>query len=166
MESAPSWAFPTRWILPPAWAWPLYYYVLVPLKIVFRDTLTYILVIASLVQIVGRFIKKFSPTLYKAFGIYLPLITTNCAVLGVVQENTDVGIQVGQTMAQNFGRSRANALGTSLGYLIRIVIFACVRERRKENTSTTPKAFRGTAEALVVAGIRAIAIRGLRGIGA
>ena len=69
-------------------------------------------------------------------------------------------------MAQNFGRSRANALGTSLGYLIRIVIFACVRERRKENTSTTPKAFRGTAEALVVAGIRAIAIRGLRGIGA
>ena len=146
--------------------WPLYYYVLVPLKIVFRDTLTYILVIASLVQIVGRFIKKFSPTLYKAFGIYLPLITTNCAVLGVVQENTDVGIQVGQTMAQNFGRSRANALGTSLGYLIRIVIFACVRQRRKENTSTTPKAFRGTAEALVVAGIRAIAIRGLRGIGA
>ncbi len=149
--------------------WPLYYFVLVPCQITFRDTLTYILVIASLVQIVGRFIKKFSPSLYKAFGIYLPLITTNCAVLGVVQENTAVALEANATAlerAQNFGKCRANALGTSLGYLIRIVIFACIRERRKENTSSTPKALRGTAEALIVAGIMAIAIMGLRGIGA
>ena len=74
------------------------------------DTVVYILVIASLVQIVGLFIKKYSPALYKSLGIYLPLITTNCAVLGVVQENTDTQL--------TFALSMANALGTSLGYLL------------------------------------------------
>ena len=71
--------------------WPLYNFVLVPAGVPFLDTVAYILVIASLVQLVGLFIKKFSPSLYKSLGIYLPLITTNCAVLGVVQSNTDGG---------------------------------------------------------------------------
>lgn len=152
--------------------WPIYYFILTPLNIRFMDTLTYILVIASLVQIVGLFIKKYSPSLYKAFGIYLPLITTNCAVLGVVQDNTDAGLTAAQRalgamgMAQNFGLSMANAIGTSVGYLIMIVLFACIRERLQEYSSEAPKSFKGVAQALIVAGIMAIAVMGLQGIGA
>lgn len=136
--------------------WPLYNYVLAPLNIPFMDTLTYILVIASLVQVVGLVIKKYSAPLYKAFGIYLPLITTNCAVLGVVQSNTDTGL--------GFGLSMANAIGTSLGFLIVIVIFACIRERLESLNGN--KAFKGAPLALVVASLMAMAFMGLMGIGA
>lgn len=135
--------------------WPLYTYVLDPLGIPFMDTLAYILVIASLVQIVGLFIKKFSPTLYKGFGIYLPLITTNCAVLGVVQGNTDSGL--------SFGMSMANALGTGLGYLVMICVFAFIRMKLEGNQ--TPKAFKGVAIALITAAIMSMAMMGLSGIG-
>lgn len=145
--------------------WPIYYFILTPLNIAYMDTLTYILVIASLVQIVGLFIKKFSPSLYKGFGIYLPLITTNCAVLGVVQGNTDAGLG-NMSMAANFGTSMANAIGTSIGFLVMIVVFACIRERLNEYSSDAPKSFKGTAQALIVAGIMAIAIMGLMGMGA
>lgn len=134
--------------------WPIYNYILLPLQIPFMDTLTYILVIASLVQIVGLFIKKYSPTLYKSFGIYLPLITTNCAVLGVVQGNTD--------SALSFGMSMANAIGTSLGFLIVIVIFAFIRVRLDEYK--VPKAFKGVAIALIVAALMAIAFMGFSGM--
>ena len=136
--------------------WPLYNYVLAPLNIPFMDTLTYILVIASLVQVVGLVIKKYSAPLYKAFGIYLPLITTNCAVLGVVQSNTDTGL--------GFGLSMANAIGTSLGFLVVIVIFACIRERLESLNGN--KAFKGAPLALVVASLMAMAFMGLMGIGA
>ncbi len=134
--------------------WPIYTFVLTPLQIPFMDTLTYILVIASLVQIVGLFIKKYSPTLYKSFGIYLPLITTNCAVLGVVQGNTDSGL--------SFGMSMANAIGTSLGFLAVIVIFSFIRIRIEEYK--TPKAFKGVAIALITAGLMAIAFMGFMGM--
>lgn len=134
--------------------WPIYTYILVPLQIPFMDTMTYILVIASLVQIVGLFIKKYSPALYKAFGIYLPLITTNCAVLGVVQSNTDTAL--------DFGMSMANALGTSLGYLVVIVIFAFIRVRLEEYK--VPKAFQGVAIALITAAIMAMAFLGFSGM--
>lgn len=136
--------------------WPIYTYVLKPLNIMFMDTLTYILVIASLVQVVGLFIKKFSPSLYKAFGIYLPLITTNCAVLGVVQTNTDTAL--------TFGASMANAIGTSLGYIIVMVLFSCVRERLEVTSGN--KAFKGIPIALVCACIMAMAFMGFSGIGA
>ncbi len=134
--------------------WPIYTFVLTPLQIPFMDTLTYILVIASLVQIVGLFIKKYSPTLYKSFGIYLPLITTNCAVLGVVQGNTDSGL--------SFGMSMANAIGTSLGFLAVIVIFSFIRIRIEEYKA--PKAFKGVAIALITAGLMAIAFMGFMGM--
>ena len=134
--------------------WPVYNFILKPLQIPFMDTLTYILVIASLVQIVGLFIKKYSPALYKAFGIYLPLITTNCAVLGVVQGNTDSGL--------SFGLSMANAIGTSLGFVIIIVVFAFIRIRLDEYK--TPKAFRGVAIALVTAALMALAFLGFGGM--
>lgn len=134
--------------------WPIYTYILTPLNIPFMDTMTYILVIASLVQIVGLFIKKYSPTLYKSFGIYLPLITTNCAVLGVVQGNTDSNL--------SFGMSMANAIGTSLGFLIVIVLFSFIRIRLEEYK--TPKAFKGVAIALITAALMAIAFMGFSGM--
>lgn len=136
--------------------WPLYTYILSPLQIPFMDTLTYILVIASVVQIVGLFIKKTSPSLYKAFGIYLPLITTNCAVLGVVQGNTDSGY--------TFLSSLANALGTGFGFLVIICLFAFIRMKIEENS--TPNCFKGVAIALITAAIMSMAMMGLSGIGA
>jgi electron transport complex protein RnfA len=136
--------------------YPIYHYILIPADLKFLDTVVYILVIASLVQIVGLFIKKYSPALYKSLGIYLPLITTNCAVLGVVQENTDTGL--------SFAMSMANALGTSLGYLLMIFVFACIRTRL--DTYNTPRAFKGIPIALITAAIMAMAMTGLTGIGA
>ncbi len=136
--------------------WPIYTYILEPLNIAFLDTMTYILVIASLVQVVGLFIKKYSPALYRSFGIYLPLITTNCAVLGVVQTATDT--------AMTFAMTMANSIGTSLGFILVIFLFACIRE--KLETTDSPKAFKGVPLALVTAAIMAMAFMGLSGIGA
>lgn len=134
--------------------WPLYNFVLVPAGIPFMDTVAYILVIASLVQLIGLFIKKYSPSLYKALGIYLPLITTNCAVLGVAQGNTDQGY--------TFLQAIANGLGTSVGFLLIIVTFSCIRTRL--DSADTPKAFKGLPIALITAAIMAIALMGLQGL--
>ena len=134
--------------------WPLYNFVLVPAGIPYLDTVSYILVIASLVQLVGLFIKKYSPSLYKTLGIYLPLITTNCAVLGVAQSNTDQGL--------DFLSSLANGIGTSVGFLIIIVVFSCIRVRLE--TANTPKAFKGLPIALITAALMAIALMGLQGL--
>lgn len=120
----------------------------------FMDTIAYILVVACLVQLVGLFIKKYSPSLYKSLGIYLPLITTNCAVLGVVQGNTDTG--------KTFVEALANGIGTSLGFLLIIVVFSCIRVRLE--SANTPKAWKGVPVALATAAIMAIAMMGLTGL--
>ena len=122
----------------------------------FMDTVAYILVIASLVQLVGLFIKKFSPSLYKSLGIYLPLITTNCAVLGVVQTNS------ADPANMSFLASLANGIGTSVGFLIIIVVFSCIRARLE--TANTPKAFKGLPIALITAALMALALMGLQGL--
>ena len=134
--------------------WPLYNFILVPAGIAFMDTVAYILVIACLVQLVGLFIKKYSPSLYKNLGIYLPLITTNCAVLGVAQGNTDQGL--------SFLDSLANGIGTSVGFLIVIVVFSCIRVRLE--SANVPKAFKGLPIALITAALMAIAFMGLQGL--
>ncbi|MCR5505552.1 MAG: RnfABCDGE type electron transport complex subunit A [Bacilli bacterium] len=134
--------------------WPLYNFILVPAGIPFMDTVAYILVIASLVQLVGLFIKKYSPSLYKNLGIYLPLITTNCAVLGVAQGNTDQGY--------TFLQALANGVGTSLGFLLIIVVFSCIRVRLE--SANTPKAFKGLPIALITAALMAMAFMGLQGL--
>ena len=133
--------------------WPLYK-LLELAGVPFLDTVAYILVIASLVQLVGLFIKKFSPSLYKSLGIYLPLITTNCAVLGVAQSNTDQGL--------TFLQALANGIGTSVGFLLIIVVFSCIRVRLE--TSNTPKAFKGLPIALITAALMAMALMGLQGL--
>ena len=107
-----------------------------------------------MVQLVGLFIKKYSPSLYKSLGIYLPLITTNCAVLGVVQGNSDMGL--------DFMSSLANGIGTSVGFLIVIFIFSCIRTRLQG--PQTPKAFKGIPIALITAAIMALAFIGLSGM--
>ena len=132
--------------------WPIFNYILVPAGMEYMETIVFILVIASLVQMVGYFIKKTSPSLYKTLGIYLPLITTNCAVPGVVETN----------MTYDFGRSMANALGTSLGFVLVIFLFACIRVKLEGND--LPKAFKGVPIALIVAGIMAVIFMGLGGM--
>lgn len=134
--------------------WPIYNFILVKANIQYLDTIVYILVIASLVQFVEMFIKKYSPSLYKSLGVYLPLITTNCAVLGVAQGNTDQGL--------SFIDSLANALGTSFGFLVVIFIFSCIRYRLE--TANTPKCLKGIPIALITAALMSLAFLGLSGI--
>ena len=132
----------------------VHYLVLVPLKMEYMQTIVFILVIAALVQMIEMMLKKVSPAIYSALGVYLPLITTNCAVLGVAITN----IQDGSTFAE----SMMNSLGTSVGFLIAIVIMAGIRERLEGND--IPKAFQGMPIVLITAGLMAIAFCGFAGI--
>ena len=140
-------------ILASAICWPIYQ-LLKLAGIQFMDTITYILVIASLVQLIEMIIKKYSPSLYKALGVYLPLITTNCAVLGVAQGNTDQGL--------SFGSSMANAIGTGVGFALVIFIFSAIRYRL--DASNAPKAFKGIPIALITAALMAMAFLGFSGM--
>ncbi len=132
----------------------VHYMVLVPLGMEYMQTIVFILVIAALVQMIEMMLKKVSPAIYSALGVYLPLITTNCAVLGVAITN----IQNGSTFAE----SMMNSLGTSVGFLIAIVIMAGIRERLEGND--IPKAFQGMPIVLITAGLMAIAFCGFAGI--
>jgi len=108
-----------------------------------------------LVMVVGLILKKFFPGLYQSLGIYLPLITTNCAVLGVVSEFI--------ANKMDFGMAMANAVGTAAGFTLVIFLYACIRVRMEG--SAIPKAFKGIPIALVVAALMAMAFMGLQGIG-
>jgi len=130
-------------------------FLLVPLNLEFMQTVAYILVIASLVQFVEMFLQKMIPSLYQALGIYLPLITTNCAVLGVALLNTQNGY--------NFIGSVIYGFTGGIGFLLAIVLFASVRERL-ELTGDCPKAFEGFPIALVTAGLIALAFMGFSGL--
>ena len=132
----------------------VHYQILVPLGMEYMQTIVFILVIAALVQMIEMMLKKVSPAIYSALGVYLPLITTNCAVLGVAITN----IQNGST----FGESMMNSLGTSLGFLVAIVIMAGIRERLEGND--IPKAFQGMPIVLITSGLMAIAFCGFAGI--
>ncbi|MEE0203770.1 MAG: RnfABCDGE type electron transport complex subunit A [Oscillospiraceae bacterium] len=128
--------------------------VLNALGLEFMQTLAYILIIASLVQLVEMFLKKTIPSLYSALGIYLPLITTNCAVLGVVLLNTQNGY--------NFIESVVYGITGGLGFLLAIVLFASVRERLQ--FAEYPESFEGFPIALVSAGLLALAFMGFSGM--
>ena len=135
-------------------AWLIQTYVLVPLDIVYMQTIVFILVIAALVQMVEIMLKKLSPSLYQALGIFLPLITTNCAVLGVAI----LMIQKEFTLLQSVVYSVSKALGFALA----LVLFAGIRERLE--LEDVPESFRGTPIALVTAGILAMAFMGFSGL--
>ena len=138
-------------------------FLLVPLHIEFLQTIAFILVIAALVQMVEIVLKKTSPSLYSALGIFLPLITTNCAVLGValnvVTKQFTFG---GETHFLNLGESLVYAFATSLGYGLAMIIFAGIRERL--SLSEVPKSFKGVPIALVTVGILAMAFMGFSGM--
>ena len=128
--------------------------LLVALELEFMQTVAFILVIATLVQVVEMFLKKSVPALYKALGVYLPLITTNCAVLGVVLVNVQEGY--------NFLLSVVNGAAGGLGFTLSIVLFASVRER--VNQADCPECFKGFPIALITAGLMALSFMGFSGL--
>ena len=128
--------------------------LLVELSLDYMQTVAFILVIAAIVQVVEMFLKKSVPALYKALGVYLPLITTNCAVLGVVLVNVQKGY--------NFLLSVVNGAAGGLGFTVAIVLFASVRER--VNRADCPACFKGFPIALISAGLLALAFMGFSGL--
>jgi len=134
--------------------WLVYEFLLVPLKLVYMQTVAFILVIASIVQFVEMGLKKFVPALYKALGVFLPLITTNCAVLGVVLVNVQEGY--------NFLLSVLNGVAGGVGFTIAIVLFASLRER--VDKSDCPECFKGYPLTLIAAGLLALAFMGFSGL--
>ncbi len=134
--------------------WMIYNWVLVPFSLQYLDTISFILVIASLVQFVEMFIKKSSPSLYRALGIYLPLITTNCAVLGATVLNV--------SESYDLLYSVLNGTFGAIGFLVAIVLMAGVRERLE--TAAIPNNFKGFAASLVIAGLMSVAFMGFSGL--
>ena len=132
----------------------IYRYVLIPLNITYLQTIVFILVIAALVQFVEMILKKYMVSLYEALGVYLPLITTNCAVLGVALTNVqkEYGILTGTV----------NGFATALGFTISIIILAGIREKMEYND--VPESFRGMPIVLITAGLMAIAFCGFAGL--
>ncbi len=124
------------------------------INLTYMRTIVFIVVIAALVQFIEMVLKKYMPALYNALGVYLPLITTNCAVLGVAITNTDEGYGVLKSMWNGFG--------TAVGFTIAIIIMAGVRERTEHNE--VPEVFKGSPMVLVTAGLMAIAFSGFAGI--
>lgn len=130
-------------------------FILVPLELQYLSTIAFILVIASLVQLVEMVIKKMSPGLYKALGIYLPLITTNCAVLGMAVLNMQENY--------NFLQSVVNGIGASMGYMMSIVLLSFIREKT-DNNENIPRVLRGLPITLFTAALMSIAFLGFQGL--
>lgn len=135
-------------------SWLIYHFLLLPNNLDYLKTIVFILAIASLVQLVEMVLKKYMPTLYKNMGVFLPLITTNCAILGVALLNVQKEYSLWQSMF--------NALGTAVGYSFALIIFSCIRERLEE--SPLPDAMKNLPIALITASCMSIALMGLAGI--
>lgn len=146
-------------VIATAVTWPVYTYVLVPNDLSYLQTIVFILIIAALVQLLEIMMRKYMPPLYNALGIYLPLITTNCAVLGV----TMLVLEKGAADA-NFGyiASLVNAFGAGVGFLVAMVLFAGVRERLE--LCDVPKFLRGLPITLIAASLVAVSFLGFNGI--
>lgn len=134
--------------------WPIHMYLLVPNNLGYLQTIVFILVIASLVQLVEIILKRYIPSLHKSLGVYLPLITTNCAVLGVTILNIDEGY--------TFAESMVNSLGSGLGFFLAMVMFSGVRSRLEG--ADIPKAFQGLPITLVAASITSLSFLGFSGV--
>ena len=134
--------------------WPIYNFVLVPLGLQYLQIIVFILVIATLVQFVEIILKRFIPALHASLGIYLPLITTNCAVLGVALTNVQ--------KSYNFIESVVNGIGISVGFTIAIVLMAGIREKIEYND--VPHVFKGSPIVLITAGLMSIAFFGFSGL--
>ena len=140
----------------------IYDFVLVRFHLEYLQTIVFILVIAALVQLVEMFLKKTSPALYQALGVYLPLITTNCAVLGVVLQNVQKEYIFAEMGRNGLLVSVVNGFGTAVGFTIAIVILAGLREKMEHND--IPESFKGMPTVLLTAGLMAIAFCGFSGL--
>lgn len=134
--------------------YPIYTLILVPMGLTYLKTIAFILFIALFVQIVEMFLKKKVPPLYNALGVFLPLITTNCAVLGVTILNID--------NSYGLGESLVNALGAGLGFTLALIIFSGVRQR--VNAANTPAMFKGVPATLIAASIVSVSFMGFSGL--
>ena len=134
--------------------WPIQYYLLTPNHMDYLQTIVFILVIAALVQLVEIILKRYVPTLHKSLGVYLPLITTNCAVLGVTILNIDE--------AYTFIQAMVNSFGGGLGFFLAMVLFAGVRARMED--CDAPKSFRGIPITLIAASIVSVSFMGFAGV--
>ena len=141
-------------VIATAVTWPLYYFFLVPMGLSYLNTILFIMIIAVLVQLIETVLKKYIPALYKTLGVYLPLITTNCAVLGVTILNLDNGY--------NFLESIVCALGGGIGFMVAMLIFSGVRGRLER--CNVPKAFAGMPITLVAASIVSLSFVGFGGL--
>lgn len=141
-------------VLSTAVTYPIYAWLLVPNGLDYLQTIVFILVIASLVQVVESVLKKYMPPLYNSLGIYLPLITTNCAVLGVTILNF--------TKELNYGEALVNSLGAGLGFLLAMVLFAGVRSRMEG--CDIPKSLQGLPITLIAASLVALSFLGFSGV--
>ncbi len=141
-------------VIATAVTWPIQNYLLDRNGIGYMQTVVFILVIAALVQMIEIFLKKYIPSLYKALGIYLPLITTNCAILGVCVLNIDNGF--------NFAESMLNSFGSGVGFMLAMFLFAGVRS--KIETNDYPEAFKGVASTLIAASITSLCFLGFSGM--
>ena len=141
-------------VMATAATYPIYAYILVPRKLDYLQTLVFILVIAALVQLVEIVLKKYMPPLYRSLGVYLPLITTNCAVLGVTLLHFE--------KQYGFGEALVNALGAGIGFLVAMVLFAGVRSRME--SIQVPKSFEGIPITLIAASIVSLAFMGFSGM--
>lgn len=141
-------------VLATAVTWPIYNYFLAVYEIEYLQTIVFILVIASLVQLIEMALKKYMPALHQGLGVYLPLITTNCAVLGIAILNIDNGY--------TFLQSMVNAIGGGLGFLLAMVLFSGVR--RHIDSCDIPLTFRGIPSTLIAASILALSFMGFTGV--
>ncbi|MCI8385635.1 MAG: RnfABCDGE type electron transport complex subunit A [Acutalibacter sp.] len=146
-------------VIATAVTWPIYMYILVPNGLEYLQTLVFILVIAALVQLLETVLRKYMPPLYNSLGIYLPLITTNCAVLGVTMLVLEKG-----AADPSFGyvQSLVNAFGSGIGFLVAMLLFAGVRERLED--CDIPKTFQGLPITLVAASLVAVSFLGFNGV--
>ena len=146
-------------VISTAVTWPLYTYLLVPNELGYLQTIVFILVIAALVQLLETALRKYMPPLYNALGIYLPLITTNCAVLGVTMLVLEKG-----AADPTFGylQSLVNAFGSGVGFLVAMLLFAGVRERLED--CDIPQVFQGLPITLVAASLVAVSFLGFNGV--
>lgn len=142
-------------VIATAVTWPIQVFILDRFGIGYLQTVVFILVIASLVQLVEMTLKKYMPPLYKSLGVFLPLITTNCAVLGVTIQNITDGY--------NYGESLISAVGAGLGFLLAMVLFAGLREKL-ENCRGIPECFQGIPITLITASILSMAFMGFSGV--
>lgn len=149
-------------LLSTAVTFPIQKYVLKTYGLEYLQTVVFILVIAALVQLVEIILKKYIPSLYQSLGIYLPLITTNCAVLGVVIINVEPVVMLGQEINYNFLQAMVNSLGAGLGFLLAMVLFAGVRERMEQ--CDVPKFLKGLPITLIAASLVSLSFLGFAGM--